>query len=172
MTCKIFLYPMTQCVLSSFSCCLRALQSTLEVKAKFLSLSLVITSLQGAVVQIAHTYFSSRKIFPRKKKFFFCRKQNLNTLFRKKNELCTIQIVFKMVPIVQQQNSNQHPPKWSPAPQNNSRFVILVSICLIIKGPRKKSFKNKKNKTKIQHNYLMKKTLFSVKRRCKQNRYT
>ena len=84
MTCKIFLYPMSQCVLSSFSCCLRALQSTLEVKAKFLSLSLVITSLQGAVVQIAHTYFSSRKIFPRKKKFFFCRKQNLNTLFRKK----------------------------------------------------------------------------------------
>ena len=137
MTCKIFLYPMTQCVLSSFSCCLRALQSTLEVKAKFLSLSLVITSLQGAVVQIAHTYFSSRKIFPRKKKVFLLQKTKSDYTFQKKNELCTIQIVFKMVPIVQQQNSNQHPPKWSPAPQNNSRFVILVSICLIIKKLKK-----------------------------------
>ena len=133
MTCKIFLYSMTQCVLSSFSCCLRALQSTLEVKAKFLSLSLVITSLQGAVVQIAHTYFSSRKIFPRKKKVFLLQKTKSDYTFQKKNELCTIQIVFKMVPIVQQ-NSNQHPPKWSPAPQNNSRFVIVVSICLIIKN--------------------------------------
>ena len=134
MTCKIFLYPMTQCVLSSFSCCLRALQSTLEVKAKFLSLSLVITSLQGAVVQIAHTYFSYRKNFPKKKKVFLLQKTKSDYTFQKKNELCTIQIVFKMVPIVQQQNSNQHPPKWSPAPQNNSRFVILVSICLIIKN--------------------------------------
>ena len=77
-----------------------------------------------------------------------------------------------MVPIVQQQNSNQHPPKcWSPAPQNNSRFVILVSICLIIENPRKKFlWKSEKQKTKIQNNYLMKATLFSAKIRYKQNR--
>ena len=85
MTCKIFLYPMTQCVLSSFSCCLRALQSTLEVKAKFLSLSLVITSLQGAVVQIAHTYFSSRKLFPRKKVYLLQKTKSKYTFQKKMN---------------------------------------------------------------------------------------
>ena len=79
-----------------------------------------------------------------------------------------------MVPIVQQQNSNQHPPKWSPAPQNNSRFVILVSICLIKKKKRKKqkTFENQKNKKQNYKipNHLMKATFFSANIRYTQNR--
>ena len=105
MTCKIFLYRMTQCVLSSFSCCLRALQSTLEVKAKFLSLSLVITSLQGAVAQIAHTYFSSRKIFfPRKKVFLLQNTQKKSKYSFQKKMNC---VPFKLFSKWYQQCNNK-----------------------------------------------------------------